>query len=122
MLGLLCLKKYYEVEQLNGVIITHPHRDHLDDILHFYELSPVALHRPRHLSESDVKNGNRGEDAEIINKYLEINSNYTGEVNTERNPFDSRYNGGVGFEFFIPSSCSPSNLNNHSIVKENWIR
>lgn len=113
---LLHLKNYYKVKKLDGVIITHPHRDHLDDILHFYELSPQVLTRPIHLSESDVKNGNRKEDAEVINKYLEINANYTRKLNTEEDPFNSQNNGGVEFELFFPSSCSTSNLNNHSIV------
>lgn len=113
---LLYLKNYYEIERLDGVIITHPHSDHLDDIFHFYELSPRALFRPNHLSESDIRNGNREQDAEVINKYLEINTNYSSEISTEENPFNAQNNGGVEFQFFSPVSCSTNNLNNHSIV------
>lgn len=113
---LLHLKNNYNIDQLHGIIITHPHRDHLDDIFHFHELSPQVLLIPRHLSESDIKDGNREQDAEVINKYLEINTKYTSEVNTEEDPFNSQNNGGVEFKFFLPSSCSISNLNNHSIV------
>ncbi|GAJ01936.1 unnamed protein product, partial [marine sediment metagenome] len=101
---LLHLKNNYNIDQLHGIIITHPHRDHLDDIFHFHELSPQVLLIPRHLSESDIKDGNREQDAEVINKYLEINTKYTSEVNTEEDPFNSQNNGGVEFKFFLPSS------------------
>jgi beta-lactamase superfamily II metal-dependent hydrolase len=37
------LKYHYGVQQLNGVVITHPHRDHIDDIGNFDELSPRVL-------------------------------------------------------------------------------
>ena len=36
----------YGVTQLNYVIITHPHLDHIDDILNFDALSPQILLRP----------------------------------------------------------------------------
>ena len=44
---LLHLKHHYGVQQLDGVVITHPHRDHLDDIGNFDALSPRVLVRPK---------------------------------------------------------------------------
>ena len=50
---LLHLKRKYDVVQLDGVIITHPHRDHLDDIFNFENCvretntSATCLHNSR---------------------------------------------------------------------------
>ena len=35
---LLHLKNKWSVKELQGVIITHPHRDHLDDIFNFDDI------------------------------------------------------------------------------------
>jgi competence protein ComEC len=112
---LLHLKNEWNVNRLDGVIITHPHRDHIDDIFNLMGLNPVALFCPWHLSEDEVKSGNRQLDFEKIDKYLEI----TGDCNDlsyEESPFNSANNGGVDIHKFTPRSCSTSNLNNHSIV------
>jgi beta-lactamase superfamily II metal-dependent hydrolase len=45
---LLHLKKEWRVNQLDSVIITHPHRDHIDDIFNFDKLTPKTLSRPKH--------------------------------------------------------------------------
>ena len=51
---LLHLKNKYNVEQLDEVIITHPHTDHIDDIMNLDALSPKTLIRPKHLSKEDI--------------------------------------------------------------------
>jgi competence protein ComEC len=104
------------VRSLDGVIITHPHTDHLDDIFNFDSMSPHVLIRPRHLSEDEIRVGNQTKDKNVIDKYLEINNRYTGGVDAGENPFDAANNGGVTFQYFTPSTCGRSNLNNHSIV------
>ena len=43
---------------LDHVTITHPHMDHIDDILNFDLLSPGTLLIPRHLTEDDIRGGN----------------------------------------------------------------
>jgi len=48
---LLHLKKHWNVPYLDGVIITHPHSDHIDDILNFDKLNPRVIRRPKHLTE-----------------------------------------------------------------------
>lgn len=113
---LLHLRDEWHVQRLDGVIITHPHRDHLDDILNFDKLSPRVLIRPRHLSEEDIRSGNRKQDKEVIDKYLEINKGYKAPVAPNESPFNSDNNGGVEIQIFTPTECATSNLNNHSIV------
>jgi beta-lactamase superfamily II metal-dependent hydrolase len=113
---LLHLKRRYGVQRLDGVVITHPHRDHLDDIGNFGELSPRVLVRPKHLSEADVLGSNRSQDSPIIRQYLDISATYDQPVSPGENPFRPARPGGCMITYFAPSSCPRSNLNNHSIV------
>ena len=113
---LLHLKKKYGVLVLDEVIITHPHRDHLDDVFNFDELSPRVLHRPRHLSDDEIWAGNQQADKAIIEKYLEINHRYTYPLAPENDPEKPGNNGGVAVQTFISTACSKANLNNHSLI------
>jgi len=113
---LLHLKNQWEVEQLDAVIISHPHKDHIDDIMNFDELSPRVLCLPRHLTKEEIMEGVREEDKDLFEKYLEINQRYFRSLTSEEDPFSYENNGGVEIQTFVPKSCSSSNLNNHSIV------
>jgi len=106
----------YGVHQLDEVIITHPHRDHLDDILNFALLNPKVLKRPKHLSEDEIRTGNQLGDRSIIDRYMEIDRYYSEPVDPAGNPESSAVNGGVEITTFIPVAAARSNLNNHSIV------
>jgi beta-lactamase superfamily II metal-dependent hydrolase len=113
---LLHLKHAKKVQQLDLAILTHPHRDHLDDIFNFDALSPRFLTRPRHLSEAEIRAGNRSADSAIIDKCLEIDSRFNALVSAPSDPRAASNNGGVGIESFFPTSCATSNLNNHSVI------
>jgi len=104
------------VRQLDGAIVTHPHRDHLDDIFNFQLLSPRALWRPNHLSEADIRRGNRATDMAIIQKYLEINREFNGPVGAADDLALPANFGGATFQVFVPHFCETANLNNHSLV------
>lgn len=115
---LLHLKNKYGVKQLDYVVITHPHRDHIDDIFNFDRLSPKTLHRPKHLTDSEVLEGNKKEDSDKVNEYLTINKRYSMPVQSG-SASDATVPdqwGGVKMSFFLSSGCSTTNLNNHSIV------
>jgi len=113
---LLYLKNKYKVKQLDGVIISHPHKDHIDDIMNFDELSPRVLVRPKHLTKEEVMQNVREEDKELFEKYFTINQRYSDPVAPEDDPLSPENNGGVKIQTFIPKSCDRSNINNHSIV------
>lgn len=113
---LLHLKNNYKINQLDGVIITHPHSDHIYDILNFDNLSPKVLYRPRHLTEEEIRKGNIASDKQYVDKYIEIDNRYNNPIPEDENPFYPKNNGDVKFQLFTPSNLSRSNLNNHSIV------
>src|ERR1700704_1799061 len=113
---LLHLKNKYGVQQLDFVAITHPHRDHIDDIFNFDELSPKTLQRPVHLTESEIRGGNQSRDSEKINKYLEIHNRYNQPVDSLGEPGRAESWGGVKWSHFTSTKCDRRNLNNHSIV------
>lgn len=115
----LChLRGRYGVHQLDAIIITHPHRDHIDDIHYFDVLAPKVLMAPKHLQDSDIFGGNAPESRHIIEKYIEIRKKYNVDIPWEsgNNPFSAANNGGVNIRCFIPVTCARSNLNNHSVV------
>lgn len=111
------LKFNYNVQQLDYVIITHPHLDHIDDILNFDLLFPKVLHRPRHLTNEEVMEGVRSEDRPKFEKYCEINDRYNlniqGGIDDPANPDNF---GSMKILTFSPLSCSHDNFNNHSSV------
>ncbi len=116
---LLYLQNQWGVQQLDEVIITHPHIDHIDDILSFDRMKPRALRRPSHLTEKDIWANNREADRyvrTIIQSYLEIEARYSYPLAPEENPEDANNNGGANIQTFTPHTSSRSNLNNHSIV------
>ncbi len=112
------LKYNYNVQRLDYVIITHPHLDHIDDILNFDLLSPKVLNRPRHITNKEVMEGVRDTDKAKFLKYCEINDRYNGTI-TDDSPDNTRKPenwGGLKIETFTPSSCNHNNFNNHSII------
>jgi beta-lactamase superfamily II metal-dependent hydrolase len=115
---LLRLKKHWGVDCLDLVVITHPHRDHIDDIFNFERLTPRAILRPKHLSEEEIRAGNKrdGEEKRKIKKYLEINRRYSVPATPGEKVRAPANNGGMTMRHFHPKKCARSNLNNHSIV------
>lgn len=113
---LLHLKSEYAINQLDQVIITHPHSDHIDDILNFDELNPKVLLRPKHLEKDNIMQYATKDNELILEKYFEINDRYSHPIESSDDPKLATNNGGVEIKTFIPRQCSQSNLNNHSII------
>lgn len=112
------LKYNYGVNQLDYVIVTHPHLDHIDDILNFDLMNPKIFHRPKHLTNEEVMDGVQEKDREKFERYCEINNRYNSPIdpNEEDNTSKPENWGGLKIQSFTPSSCNHNNFNNHSIV------
>ncbi len=115
---LLHLNTKYGVQELDYVVITHPHRDHIDDIFNFNKLRPSTLRCPRHLTQAQVLEGNKKEDNDKVNEYLKISAQYAERIEpgSSSDATASMQWGGVKMSFFRSYNCSATNLNNHSIV------
>lgn len=113
------------LQYLNGkgivfdhLTITHPHLDHIDDILNLR--SPRILSTPRQLTDAEVWNGHDSSSQETqrkVVKYLDLRRIYCNAVSAQTDPLTAQNNGGVSITQFHPRKSSHSNPNNHSIVK-----
>jgi competence protein ComEC len=110
------LREQYGVRALDEVIITHPHRDHLDDVSELDAMAPAVLRRPRHLSVSDIRAGNQPGDVPVVDKYLELDARYTAPLSPGQDVGGAENSGGAQIVSFAPFACARSNLNNHSLV------
>lgn len=115
---LLHLKNKYSVKQLDYVIITHPHVDHIDDIFNFNALSPKTLCAPRHLDRKPILESARPDEKKILEKYFEISDSYNQDIGADSpdNTRDPKNWGGLQITVFHPTNSAQSNLNNHSKV------
>ena len=107
------------IRKLDHVTITHPHMDHIDDILNFDLLAPGTLLTTKHLTEGDIRGGNPKPNWEAeakTQKYLEIKHRYSSPVGPQDDINLPQNNGGLSIKTFVPNQSSTGNLNNHSVV------
>lgn len=100
------------------MIITHPHRDHIDDILQFDNNAPKILHVATDITNEEVMEGVRDCDREKFEKYCEINNYYNSPVKSDdnNNPHNPDNYGGLDIQTFSTSLCDHSNFNNFSTI------
>ena len=110
------LRYWHGVQQLDAVVITHAHRDHLDDILNFMALSPSILYTPRHLTNREILAGNRTQDRDSIEYYLALRDLYSHPMSLEKQVERAESSAAAGFQVFCPTKASTKNLNDHSLV------
>jgi len=121
------LKTRYKVKSIDALIITHPHRDHIDDITSFVEhgfhnemrhfVRPMKIDR-KQLTEylTSYKKEVREKDQAKYDHYFDLHENWPNTYITKSSPLHPSSNGGVSFEFFKPYKSGISNINNHSVV------
>ena len=109
------LRQNYGVTQLDAVIITHPHLDHIEDIMNFDGLSPKSFRRPSQLTENEIWGSNKKasqETRQIIQKYIEIDKRYNQPSTAETDLLNQSNFGGVHFQLFTPVTPPRTNINN----------
>lgn len=110
--------KKRKYDNITYMVITHPHLDHIDDILQFDDNSPNILHRAKSITNSEVMKNVRNCDKEKFEKYCEINDRYNSPVQSddENNPNNPDNYDGLEIKVFSTSTCDISNFNNFSSV------
>lgn len=105
--------------EIDHLTITHPHIDHIDDILNLEMLFPKTLSTPKHLTEREIRGGNQRQSHDYeqkIRKYLDLRNTFTKNVPHSQTVLHPTNNGGVTIKEFVPIQSPTANLNNHSIV------
>lgn len=110
------LKRRYD--NIAYMILTHPHLDHISDILNFDINQPKILQRPKSLTNAEVMYDVRDCDKDKFKKYCEINDRYNSPVrdDDENNPDNSNNYSDLDIQTFSTSACDHSNFNNFSII------
>lgn len=103
-------------KDIHYMIITHPHLDHIDDILKFDNNAPSVLWRPTSITNDEVMEGVREVDKPKFKKYCGINDRYNGEVSKQDDPTTEQPFDGMTVVRYATSLCDKSNFNNFSPV------
>ena len=106
----------YGVTELDNLVITHPHHDHIVDLKHLKLAVARVVTAPRHLTDVDVRGGNRDEDMEAVEQYIALLARFSYPLPQGASPTLSNNTGGVTVEQFFPNRLARTNLNNHSVV------
>lgn len=106
-------------QRIDCLIITHPHGDHIEEILDVDDLGFYVhqLWRPNWLTEDEVRNANQNKFSEKLDRYFDMSERrYTLPILPEERVGNPSVSSGVSMMQFASSSCGRSNINNHSGV------
>ena len=98
---------------LSYLIISHPHMDHIRDIVKINSFKPVVLLRPK-IDPSILRNGMSGSNLDIINTYIDFQNNYT-EPQSSPNAPSKEWGDQVELENYSLDG-DHDNLNDYSFV------
>ncbi|MBZ0154908.1 MAG: MBL fold metallo-hydrolase [Alphaproteobacteria bacterium] len=103
---------------IDSLVITHPHGDHIDEILLITDLgfNVRQLWRPRWLLKQDVYAANQATYYDKLNAYFDMSDRYNSPVKDGELVGDPKVTGGVTIKQFASRNCGTSNINNHSGV------
>lgn len=104
------------VRYLDGLIITHPHTDHFNDMAslkHFYGIQKIGeFLRASHIPDSEIYARNR--DQNLSRAYIQFASYFKDSIGIHE--YVTWDIGGSHLDIFRPHGSATSNLNNHSLV------
>lgn len=109
----LSLLRYKDIHYM---IITHPHLDHIDDILQFDDNEPKVLWRAKAITNDEVMEGVRDCDKPKFEKYCEINNRFNGTISSSEDPTTVTPFDGMTVKKYNTTECDKSNFNNFSPV------
>jgi competence protein ComEC len=103
---------------IDSLIVTHPHGDHIDEILLLKDLGFTIgqFWRPKWLDNGKVYEQNQSNYGEKLDAYYQLSDSYTRSISKGENIHDPIVNGGVSINVFASQDCGQSNINNHSGV------
>ena len=106
-------------EPLNYLILTHPHKDHIEALTCESFRRPEQMTKngniPKELIEEQIEKAENNYDKKIFKKYKELNEHFTRQVPESQSYANPNNNGGINMDFFRPSPTSDE-LNDYSIA------
>jgi len=113
------LKEKYNAKNLDYLLISHPHVDHICDIINVDNyMSPTVLSRNKIIDVAKIEEENSEvfeTHKDIIEKYLDMNSRYNQPLQSLENPKTKDWSDGVRIVEYS-NKDSTMNLNDLSIV------
>ena len=103
-------------KDIHYMIITHPHLDHIDDILQFNNIEPTVLWRAIAITNDEVMVGVRDCDKPKFEKYCELNNRFTRAISSSEDPSTEEPFDGMTVDKYFTNLCDKSNFNNFSPV------
>lgn len=103
-------------KDIHYMIITHPHLDHIDDILQFDNNEPIVLWRAKAISNDEVMKGVRDCDKPKFEKYCEINDRFNRSISSDEDPTTDAPFDGMTVDKYATTLCDKGNFNNFSPV------
>ena len=97
------------------MVLTHPHKDHFDDILNVKYVKPKVLSRVKDYSREEIMEG-AGNDVDKFNAYCDFVDEYNGVLSEQNDPSRAEALDGVVVSVFQAKKCDKSNINNFSKV------
>jgi beta-lactamase superfamily II metal-dependent hydrolase len=103
---------------IDSLVITHPHGDHIDEMLLIKDLGLKVrqLWRPKWLPREDVYAQNQATYQERLDAYFAMSDSYNHQILDEELVGNPAVTGGVTIKKFASKGCGTSNINNHSGV------
>ncbi|MFK5893114.1 MAG: MBL fold metallo-hydrolase [Pseudomonadota bacterium] len=106
-----------QTDRIDSLIITHPHGDHIDEILKLDDFHLHQIWRPKWLSESDVRKANQDSYSDKLDYYFDMSNNkFIHPISDNELIGNPNISGGVKITRHYTSTCGTSNINNHSGV------
>lgn len=103
---------------IDSLVVTHPHGDHIDEILalgsHGFEVRHFWC--PMWLTDAEVRDANQATYHAHVTRYLAMSARYTTPIPTTESIGNPAVSGGVRITHYASKNCGRSNINNHSGV------
>ena len=68
------------IRRIDNLIISHPHLDHIDDILNMGLFNVRVMTRPKHLTRTDIMNGIRDVDRPKFEYYWRLHQQFVSPI------------------------------------------
>jgi len=108
------LYDHYGVRDIHYLVITHPHRDHIDDILNIDKFNVKIFKRPRNLDKVGIMSNISERDKPKYDKYFALDTEYVHPVPAALVTSDPKNYGDLNNSTFETPGLT-TNLNNRSI-------